>query len=260
MIIAGHGRGRYGRFDPGACANGYTENERMKVLCQKMESLSGGKIVAITDHDVYSYGDVVTLAKKHGVQSVTEYHLNAACSSAYGAEVLVKNGLTPDSTDKALLKGLTGLGFYNRGIKYRSDLANMNACANAGIPYRLVEVCFITNTDDINRFNTKLDEIAKGQVEALLGQKLEVSKPVEKKKEEDKRPSIFGLEEGVYEFGSWKEANKYTGFPYPTAGVLVVQRTKNGVRMTWDTIDGRSFIICQVYGHTKGWREVAYMN
>lgn len=64
--------------------------------------------------------------------------------------------------------------FINRGIKKRSDLFNVNQAAAHGINYRLVEVCFIDNDDDLNTFRQNIDSISKGLVEAITGQKISI--------------------------------------------------------------------------------------
>ncbi|HZK69959.1 MAG TPA: N-acetylmuramoyl-L-alanine amidase, partial [Clostridia bacterium] len=62
--------------------------------------------------------------------------------------------------DKALLDTLSKY-FKNRGFKYRNDLYNMNTCAKNGMNYRLVECCFIDNKNDVNKFISNRDAIAK---------------------------------------------------------------------------------------------------
>lgn len=40
FLIAGHGAG-----DPGACGNGYTEAERVRVLAERIKVLGGGNVM-----------------------------------------------------------------------------------------------------------------------------------------------------------------------------------------------------------------------
>lgn len=49
----------------------------------------------------------------------------------------------------------------------RSDLSNPNVAAMRGYNYRLVEFGFITNEKDLAVFNSRMDEIAKGVLEAF---------------------------------------------------------------------------------------------
>ena len=46
-------------------------------------------------------------------------------------------------------------------IVKRGDLANVNRAASKGYNYRLLECCFISNAEDIKKFNANIDELAK---------------------------------------------------------------------------------------------------
>jgi murein L,D-transpeptidase YcbB/YkuD len=48
-----------------------------------------------------------------------------------------------------------------RTIVGRTDIANVNRAAQAGYNYRLLECCFISNADDIAKFNRSIDTLAK---------------------------------------------------------------------------------------------------
>lgn len=175
LIIAGHGRQPSGRYDPGACANNYTEAGLIRdYLIPAMKKYSKD-IAYITDRDVYAYGNITSY---RNYKTITELHFNAAAGNAYGAEVLIKAGFTPDSLDKKLLSVLAK-HFYNRGFKYRNNIANINRTASAGINYRLVETCFITSKSDLNIFFKNLDSIAKGFVEAIEGRTVATNRPKE---------------------------------------------------------------------------------
>lgn len=87
---------------------------------------------------------------------VIEFHLNAYNGKAKGTEILLKAGLYADSMDKVLLE-VNGKYFTNRGFVARSNLYNMNYFAKLGISYRLIEVCFIDNVEDMNVFDSSFD-------------------------------------------------------------------------------------------------------
>jgi hypothetical protein len=86
-----------------------------------------------------------------------------SATGARGGHVEIKQGYSPDSYDKALGSAITSY-FPGRadsgGIRYRSDLANVNRAATCGINYRLLECCFITSDADLSKFNSNLDSVA----------------------------------------------------------------------------------------------------
>lgn len=162
-IICGHGNG-----DPGACAHGYSEAERVRVLGKKIKELGGSNVVLMdTSRNWYEDGGISTYKfPKDAV--VCELHLDSASASAKGGHVIVKEGLKADTYDKKIAKFITGM-FPGRSVSiaYRSDLANPNRAAYRDVNYRLVECCFISNADDIEKFNKNISKIAKGFIEAV---------------------------------------------------------------------------------------------
>lgn len=162
FIICGHGAG-----DPGACANGFTEAERVRALGKRMKEL-GGDHVALGDinRDYYQDNGITNLNIEKDYQ-ILELHLDSSGNtSACGGHVIIKSGYRPDSYDNAVAN-LISSKFPGRSeiIVQRSNLANINRAAFRGYAYRLLECCFITNVDDLNRFNNQLDDLAIG----LLG-------------------------------------------------------------------------------------------
>ena len=49
----------------------------------------------------------------------------------------------------------------------RTDLANPKRAAAKGYPYRLMECGFITNATDVKLFNSRMDDIARGILQAF---------------------------------------------------------------------------------------------
>lgn len=165
FIIAGHGAG-----DPGACANGYSEAERVRALASKIKKL-GGSAVKVGDTSVNWYAsNYIGKGKCPKGVPVIELHMDSAMASARGGHVEIKQGFSPDSYDKALGRFITKM-FPGRadsgGIRYRSDLANVNRAAAMGVNYRLLECCFISNASDVKKFNANLDELAEGILESF---------------------------------------------------------------------------------------------
>lgn len=162
-VIAGHGQG-----DPGACANGYSEAERVRALANKLVELGGGEVGCYDQSkDLYQQGGPWNLGIGLDVPCL-ELHQDSAGASAKGGHVIIKQGFSADAYDNALANFVSGF-FPGRAnsIVGRSDLQNINVAANVGQNYRLLECCFITNAADIEKFNAQLDEFAKGILECF---------------------------------------------------------------------------------------------
>lgn len=158
FVIAGHGAG-----DSGAVGNGYTEAERVRVLANKIKQFGGDNVtLGDLNRNYYADNGISSLIIPKDWQ-IIELHMDSASSSARGGHVIIKSGFSPDSYDNALANFIGKIlpGRANLIVK-RDDLANPNRAAIKGYGYRLVEVGFISNSTDINIFNTRMDEIAKG--------------------------------------------------------------------------------------------------
>lgn len=157
-VIAGHGAG-----DPGACAHGFSEAERVRALASRMEALGGDAVEVLdTSRNWYADGGISSLSLPSGAQMV-ELHMDSAGSGARGGHVVINGNYAADAYDRALADFISG--FFpgrSRPIVGRTDLANPNRAAARGISYRLLECCFISNYDDLQRFNSSLDAVARG--------------------------------------------------------------------------------------------------
>lgn len=158
LVVAGHGAG-----DSGAVGNGYTEAERVRALAKRIKEL-GGSSVTLGDTSVNWYAsNKFSTISANAYDAAIELHLDSATASAKGGHVIIYSGFSADSYDNKLASFI-GSFFPGRSSKIvgRSDLLNVNVCANRGINYRLLECCFISNSEDMKKFNAKIDEIAKG--------------------------------------------------------------------------------------------------
>lgn len=157
-VIAGHGQG-----DPGACANGYSEAERVRALANRLVALGGSDVgLYPTDKDLYQQGGPANLGIGKDVPCL-ELHMDSASASAKGGHVIIKSGFSADSYDSTLATFVSG--FFpgrSQSIVSRSDLQNINVAASSGQNYRLLECCFITNPDDVAKFNANMDDFARG--------------------------------------------------------------------------------------------------
>ena len=163
FVIPGHGAG-----DPGATGYGYTEAERVRALAIKMKEI-GGDAVQLADfsRNYYADGGINSMSLASD-QAIIELHMDSASASAKGGHVIIKDGFEPDSYDNALASFISSY-FPGRSviISKRSDLANPNRAASRGFNYRLLECCFISNADDLNKFNANLDAVARGILNAF---------------------------------------------------------------------------------------------
>lgn len=163
FVIAGHGAG-----DPGAEGFGYNEAERVRALASRLKALGGNEvIIGDTSRNWYADNGIGRGDCPSGVP-VIELHMDSAVASARGGHVIIKAGYSADSYDTALADFIGNM-FPGRSntIVGRSDLANPNRAAIMGVNYRLLECCFISNQSDLNKFNSQMDELAKGILAAF---------------------------------------------------------------------------------------------
>ena len=163
FVICGHGAG-----DPGACANGYEEAERVRVLGKKIKELGGSNVtLGDVNRDYYADNGISSLNLSKDYQ-IIELHMDRASASARGAHIIIWHEFKPDDYDNALASFLCGM-FPGRSTKIakRSDLANPARAAAKGYGYRLAECGFISNKEDLEIFNNNIEKIAKGILEAF---------------------------------------------------------------------------------------------
>jgi N-acetylmuramoyl-L-alanine amidase len=60
----------------------------------------------------------------------------------------------------------------NRGLSLRSDLLNLRVFKNRGIDYRLTELGFISNPNDVAKIRRNIDTIAKQLIQDATGERL----------------------------------------------------------------------------------------
>lgn len=163
FVIAGHGAG-----DCGAVGYGYTEAERVRYLASRLLALGGGNVtVADTNRNWYADNGIMSLNIPKDWQ-ILELHIDSAGASAKGGHVIINSAYSADQYDTALASFI-GSFFPGRAknIVPRSDLANPNRAAARGYSYRLLENCFITNSGDLNKFNSQMDDLARGILNAF---------------------------------------------------------------------------------------------
>lgn len=155
LLISGHGAG-----DSGAVGCGFKEADLTRQAANILEGKLKAYALTVSRYpsarDAYQDNKAGALAvnfSDYGL--IVELHFNSFNGSANGTEVLYK----PSSMKALAAKvsaAIASVGFYNRGAKQRTDLANMNKCAKLGVPYILVETCFVDNKADMKLYEANL--------------------------------------------------------------------------------------------------------
>lgn len=163
LVSAGHGG-----FDPGACANGYREADLALRLRDAIAAKLKVKGVSILTDGAALTNLPLSAALKlvKAGQVAVEIHFNAAAPAATGVEVLAK------VSDKAFAQKLAGAVASATGLKLRGESGwkttdsgqhhRLAFCDAGGL---ILEVCFITNLDDMRAFRENESAI----VERLSG-------------------------------------------------------------------------------------------
>lgn len=186
LLIAGHGAG-----DSGALGNGYREadctRETVKLL---KEELLKYEDVAVNTYDTSrnAFYDAQNGEFNIGKYDyVIEMHFNASDnSSAHGTECFVTHEENGIDVEKRIMKNLSK--FYTLrdndnvfdGVK-RTNFLVITQVKNKGMSGVLIELCFITNENDMKIYSANKKELAKLIADGVAsGFKLE--KKVEKVK------------------------------------------------------------------------------
>lgn len=162
-ISAGHSN-----VDPGACANGKREAD-IAVEFRNMVSFYLQRLNVRHELDANGttnlpLGETVKRSRKHAVS--VEFHCNASTNAtATGVEVLC------DPKDKKTASKIcdaisTTLGIRNRGVK-PENAGQHSRLAFVQAGGMIVELFFITNADDLARYESRKWVAAKAVAEAL---------------------------------------------------------------------------------------------
>lgn len=165
LLIAGHGDG-----DPGAVGNGYKEAD----LTREVVSLIKPRLSAYADVDIadtsknwYGYlsrGGIFDFSQ-YGY--VLETHFNSAANiTATGTEIYITTSEKTATVEGNIVKGISSLGFKNRGVK-RKNWTVISKAKAQGVSSALLEICFISNSDDMIQYQLKKNEIADAIVKGI---------------------------------------------------------------------------------------------
>lgn len=261
LVIAGHGKNRDGSFDPGA--TGFISKGEHKYYVENFFPAvrkylpSNSNVVLFDEYNVYSYGNLASLAKSYGKDTVViECHYDATGSpEASGGHVIVHKDYDPDKLDLAIrdvIKKHIGIRHNHRnhaGISGRDNLANCNIARSNGINYRLIELGFGTNKNDADTMVKNVDAIAKDFVLALTGKvatapdaNKPTSKPVSKSIDELAKEVIDG-KHGVGDVRKKRLGSQYAAVQARVNEILATNAkpkpTKTIDQLAKEVIDGK---------------------
>ncbi len=167
VVDAGHGGS-----DSGAVGNGYYEKNLTLKIVQSMKTYfdknSTYKVYYTRLTDTYpSLSARYKLANEVNADRFLSVHINSASASAKGTETLYKSYKT--YAQKIQNYALKGMGYskgssYDRGLKYRTDLAVLNG---PKMTTALVEMGFITNKTESARINSRTTTIGNYLYQAI---------------------------------------------------------------------------------------------
>lgn len=226
LVICGHGQGKT-VYDMGAVNRSLniTEAQKVRELASLMKQ-NATKTHFITDKNVYDFGNIASISK--GYESVTELHFNSFNTQAQGTEVLIKDGFKPDSVDTGL-KNVLEKYFKARGFKFVDWLYNANVMVKTGISYRLIEICFIDNNNDMAIFEKNKHVIARELMEVIEGRKIsENQKPTPKAQSSVNELGIEQLATNTVNgaYGNGDERKKKLGKLYDSVQIVINERFK----------------------------------
>lgn len=151
LLVAGHGTSE----DTGAAGNGYKEEDLTREVVRGLagvfsdfetisSNLSGTsflrQINPSFDYTPYDY--------------FLEIHFNAANGSANGTEIYIPHEREGIPVDSAILEAVcSALGTKNGGVRHHPiRLSNIERCQGQGVKGALLEVCYIDNSSDVDKY------------------------------------------------------------------------------------------------------------
>ena len=190
LLIAGHGAG-----DPGACSSYGTEaTETRRVVAELVNQFKRYKNVEVTVYPTNrnAYDDVnngCVQVNFANFDYVFEVHFNSASASANGVEIWVTPKESATTVEQGIVNKIASLGFSNRGVK-KEYFAVITSAKNKGVSSALIETCFISNKEDMSKYNAKFSQICGAMVDGIAEgfglTKNEVQQPTTNNKVEEK--------------------------------------------------------------------------
>lgn len=191
LLISGHGAN-----DPGACSSFGVERDEARKIVNRMVELLKAYEVEVDVYPQYRncYADVCNGAVQVNMADydyVFEIHFNSASSpQANGVEIWVTPIEATVVVERNIVNKLAAIGFQNRGVK-KEYFAVITHAKNKGTSSALVETCFISNQNDMNRYKNNFNNVCNAMVSGIVESfKIEKKPGVEiPKNNPDSKPS-----------------------------------------------------------------------
>jgi N-acetylmuramoyl-L-alanine amidase len=164
VISSGHGK-----YVPGAIGI-ISEVENARLVTEEV-----ARMLRNLDNTVYTFHDNTSDDQSENLAAITAYHdsqerdydVSVHFNSyddpdAHGTEVLYLTQEDLAGDISAAIAAASGL--YDRGAKFRDNLAFLN---NTNEPAVLLEICFVTNQNDVDLYQSKFDDICFAIAEVL---------------------------------------------------------------------------------------------
>lgn len=167
LIIAGHGDG-----DTGAVENEYRESDLTREVAKLLKpKLDGYADVTIADTKKNWYKHIIKNKNSFNFKQydyVLEIHFNSyGLESANGVEIHITTHEKSSGVEENIVKGISNIGFTNRGVKTTNyDL--IWHIKKQGVSSALLEVCFISNKNDMKLYQEKKNEIIKAIADGII--------------------------------------------------------------------------------------------
>lgn len=173
FLNPGHGKYPNGTYDSGAVGNGYKEAELTREVVRMVaDNLSGYADVSVFDYekDLYKYLSSTTFEWSDYAYFLS-VHFDAGGGS--GTTAYKARNRNASTVETALAEKVSAAGgFENNGVKdHPNNLAVLSAsdkAQNGGTTSTLLEVCFVDNAADMQKYADKKGDIAKAISDALI--------------------------------------------------------------------------------------------
>ena len=178
FLLRGHGN-----EDPGACANGYSEENLAQVIVDRVVELLKGKGVKVFTNSKTQNNYVTNCLVGHTFNYKFGYtiHLNSASSGGSGTEIFVPINEQYVNTESKMCKEIANtLGIAVRGVKsrdYNSGATHLRIEKDGskgtdyykeirqswqnGLSHSIIELCFISNSIDVKQLLNNKEKVCK---------------------------------------------------------------------------------------------------
>jgi N-acetylmuramoyl-L-alanine amidase len=155
IIDPGHGMSnrRSGSYDPGACADGYSEAKIVLEWANELRSILKNKGVAVVRtrvdmNDPAPVSQRAAIARRYKGDIMVSLHCNAANGKASGTETFYRGGENRMKAVALNTEVVQALGTRNRGVKTEDQSQHGRLAIMAFQPCFLIELGFIDHAGD----------------------------------------------------------------------------------------------------------------